>query len=167
MRTLRQEDICGYLPHGLEWMPDETRCEITGMQFENYSVTKLIVRYLCGGEWEYDRSSVNGKPILRPLSDLYRSITHNGKDIVPIVECAKISIPEIDWEHNNAPAKNKLYEFGYDCDFGFFCYGEQKYHIENQYQLFDYLNELKIDYRGLVEAGLAIDANTLDINPYK
>jgi hypothetical protein len=36
-------------------------------------------------------------------------------------------------------------------------------HIE----LFDYLNELKIDYRGLIDAGLAIDANTLKENPYK
>ena len=27
--------------------------------------------------------------------------------------------------------------------------------------------ELKIDYRGLIDVGLAIDVNTLDFNPYK
>jgi hypothetical protein len=29
------------------------------------------------------------------------------------------------------------------------------------------LHELKIDYRGLIESSLAIDANTLETNPYK
>jgi len=41
------------------------------------------------------------------------------------------------------------------------------YKAINQYQLFDYLHELKIDYRGLIDAGLAIDVNTLEVNPYK
>ena len=41
------------------------------------------------------------------------------------------------------------------------------YKAINQYQLFDYLHELKIDYRRLIDAGLAIDVNTLEVNPYK
>jgi hypothetical protein len=39
--------------------------------------------------------------------------------------------------------------------------------VVNQTILFDCMNELKIDYRGLIESGLAIDANTLKANPYK
>jgi hypothetical protein len=39
--------------------------------------------------------------------------------------------------------------------------------VKNQYKLFDFLYELKIDYRGLIESGLAIDCNTLENNPYK
>jgi hypothetical protein len=33
--------------------------------------------------------------------------------------------------------------------------------------LLDFLHELKIDYRGLINAGSVIDVNTLEINPYK
>ena len=36
----------------------------------------------------------------------------------------------------------------------------------NQYQLFDFLHELKIDYRWLIEAKLGISCYDLDTNPY-
>jgi hypothetical protein len=39
--------------------------------------------------------------------------------------------------------------------------------VPNQVALFDYLQELKIDYRNLIDSGLAIDAGTLETNPYK
>jgi hypothetical protein len=34
-------------------------------------------------------------------------------------------------------------------------------------QLFDYLHEHFIDYRGLIDEGMAIDVNTLEKNPYE
>jgi hypothetical protein len=40
-------------------------------------------------------------------------------------------------------------------------------YLHGQAYLFDYLHELKIDYRNLIDSGLAIDANTLETNPYK
>jgi hypothetical protein len=36
-----------------------------------------------------------------------------------------------------------------------------------QLQLFDFLNELKIDYRGLIDDGVAVSVYDLEINPYK
>ena len=38
--------------------------------------------------------------------------------------------------------------------------------VPNQYQLFDYLHSRFIDYRGLIDAGLVVDVNTLENNPY-
>ena len=36
-----------------------------------------------------------------------------------------------------------------------------------QYQMFDMMNEYMIDYRGLIQKGLAISVHDLDFNPYK
>ena len=115
-------------------------------------------------------------PILRPLSDLYLQITHNRKEIVPLIECAKIVHPLNNW----------IIEQDDDCNDNYSCFcgcfeflfnhrsmsflmwnGDDYIPVGKQYQLFDYLHELKIDYRGLIDVGLAIDANTLENNPYK
>jgi hypothetical protein len=53
----------------------------------------------------------------------------------------------------------------YDIEYGFSTNDRDIFY--NQYQLFDFLHELKIDYRGLIDAGLAVDCNTLEVNPYK
>ena len=182
-RKLELKDIAGYLPYKL-WVNVYEK-ELTGDTGD----------YCCGGEIEaiagkkasYDEQEryVNiykvdyrwtteyfiTKPILRPLADLYHTITHNGKEIVPIVELAKIAQPDIEWyfDHNRAYCNGGYAEFVYDsinhC-FRQWSYGMEK-HTHNQYQLFDYLNELKIDYRGLIGGGRAIDCNTLDINTYE
>lgn len=39
--------------------------------------------------------------------------------------------------------------------------------IEKQYHLFDYMNELKLDYRGLIDANLSVSVHDLPENPYK
>lgn len=39
-------------------------------------------------------------------------------------------------------------------------------HIDNAYPAFDYLNSIHVDYRGLIEKGLAIEV-TESNNPYK
>jgi hypothetical protein len=115
------------------------------------------------------------KPILLPLSDLYKIITHNGKEIIPIVELAKISFGnDFDFRlfDKNAQFKGNgdNIHFWYSEKFNAFGAFRTKegihLPIQNQYELFDYLHELKIDYRGLIDAGLAIDVNTLENNPY-
>ena len=58
--------------------------------------------------------------------------------------------------------------FWYDLGQFRICVPDEKVEIHcEQIALFDYLNELKIDYRGLIDAGLAVDCNTLENNPYK
>ncbi|MCL2650296.1 MAG: hypothetical protein FWD60_04615, partial [Candidatus Azobacteroides sp.] len=116
------------------------------------------------------KGTQENKPILRPLSDLYRTITHNGKEIVPIVELAKISFPNCEWEKNKNidSAESKNGTFFYDYYKGFYYrYKGGISDVYNQYQLFDYLHELKIDYRGLIESGLAVSVYDLEDNPYK
>jgi hypothetical protein len=158
-RKLELKDIAGYLPHRLNiWIPGGT--DEVGM-LDRYGIVFNADKT--------DRYSLGFyKPILHPHSDLYRPVMHNGKEVVHIVELARLHNPKLLWKHNGATAINELYEFGYDYDFGFFCYfGSLKCHINNQYQLFDYLHELKIDYRGLIDVGLAVDCNALEDNPYK
>ena len=177
-RKLELKDIACYLPYGLETTTDRTSeiHTIYCMRDKYFYITGfdgIILIEFC-------------KPILRPLSDLYKTIIHNGKEIVPIVELAKIAFPR--HKHFILRPKNgirdercvlfcgnlDLYDFEYNSiDSAFYCFGSSSGFIReykltpNQYQLFDYLNELKIDYRGLIDVGLAIDCNTLDINPYK
>jgi hypothetical protein len=168
-RGLELKDVCGYLPHGLKVAIDrgETRAVATCFGELNEDLRAYSER----ANEVFIGENDNMKPILRPLSDLYKTITHNGKEIVPIVELAKVSFPKFSWgtSPNKFGAFAGAYRFDFyenikcfDCS----CNGRQVV-VDCQIQLYDYLNELKIDCRGLIESGLAIDANTLEINPYK
>ena len=182
-RKLELKDIAGYLPYGLIWRGITVGTEFTTKEQsnKNYSLNSVESLFL------NDRTKEN-TPILRPLSDLDKTITHNGEEFIPIVKLAKIVM-------YNAPylvdtytllSDNSVkitYSHSADCFIFDFCKINKIFSLEsvntlhgktpqyklfyNQYQLFDKLNEWKIDYRGLIEKGYAIDANTLDINPYK
>jgi hypothetical protein len=172
MRTLELKDICGYLPHRLNIVKDNDIAVV-----ETVSTSKGLAFGV--GRYSWLHNSEGYKPILRPLSDLYRPVTHNGKEIVPIVECAKIAFGDygfyltevIDNDSTNmyyasAKFKGEDVSLFYGHEIGF----DQNYNDNimcNQYKLFDFLHELKIDYRGLIDAGLAVDCNTLEVNPYK
>ena len=135
-RKLELRDIAGYLPHSLY-----AQFRHTG-QFE-YNKPCVIEGVNVLAQTFMDSAKVwasDIKPILRPLSDLNKTIVHDGKEIVPIDYLKKIGKP---YDILNSKT------------------------IQNQYQLFDYLHELKIDYRGLIDAGLAISVYDLDENPYE
>ena len=108
-------------------------------------------------------------PVLYPIDALYKTITHNSKEIVPIVEIGRMvdNINADLWklgEYAGKPCAKKRTSYLIFDKLGRFQYSG--YNV-NSIKLFDYLQELKIDYRGLIDAGLAIDANTLEVNPYK
>ena len=153
-RKLELFEIAGYFPHNLMWWNGKLW---NGIDWG------IISSYLADG-FEY-----KWYPILRPISDLYKTITHNGKEIVPIVELSKIWEIEDAWYfglNKIADIDNGSLEFENGA-FMILKRGFEFTPTPNQIPLFDYLNELKIDYRGLIEAGLAIDCNTLEDNPYK
>jgi hypothetical protein len=185
MKTLELKDIVGYLPYGLKLLypfkGSNRICDIEQMK-------KLCVRggigFVAVERWE--NGAINElhpylyeiKPILRPLSDLYKPIIHNGKEIIPIVECAKIAgfkdctevlkpnrigeyIVLSEEGHFGFAYLSKDYAFAAKC--GLF----HKETVKNQAQLFDFFHELKIDYRGLIDAGLAVSVSDLENNPYK
>jgi len=174
-RNLELKDIAGYLPYGLK-----VECNDGSGSVEPYKLTNNCILF---NEKEF--SLYGGVPFLRPLSDLNKTITHNRKEIVPIVELAKMCEPDLDWTLNKFFAHNEEYDGGFQYlkvlngfyydkrvirtknGKSYFAKGRFRQPIKNQYQLFEYMNELKIDYRGLIDAELAIDTDTLEINPYK
>ena len=184
-RKLELHEIAGYLPYGLG-----IKCNITKahtlfgyyktfyQQWEEWAVVN-------DPDEENQTSNVlfdDIAPILRPLSDLYKPITHNGEEIVPIVELAKraFNFNVNDWNMvidansnfyrsvyfvREKTIQKEIIYFWYDKA-GYFAINNSVFHT-SQYGLFDYLHELKVDFRGLIDAGLAIDCNTLENNPYK
>lgn len=106
----------------------------------------------CGeiGGWDVDDIFLSEvKPVLRPLSDLTKEIDHGGEKFVPI-----------DW------LEDEYYTLAIYIS-------AKQLHIEprwiNQceYLLIKHLLEWHFDVDNLIEKGLAIDLNTLEVNPYK
>jgi len=166
MKKLEYKDICGYLPHDLKIMDNERE---TVYPFLGYEIDTTLTKILLYDEETDWWNLSNFKPILRPNTDLYKPITHNGKEIVPILELAKTQ-RAFDWvvgedDFGNLCAKYGEVFFGFK-NHSFYLHDFSNDLIYDQYQLFDYLHELKIDYRGLIDAGLAISVHDLEFNPY-
>ena len=165
-RKLELRDIAGYLPYG-----------VFAKFYDINFISKIdfaSVGCLLSGKEPM-------RMILRPLPDLYKPIIHNGKEEVPMLELAKITfgtelfdvaknvtdalIPFVEVVSKN---NNSLLHFFYDC--GQFkvnmIHGKCELHC-NQFPLFDYLHSRFIDYRRLIDAGLAISVYDLENNPYK
>jgi hypothetical protein len=87
----------------------------------------------------------NFKPILRPLSDLTKEIEVNGKKFVPIEKVQ-------DWNTSIDFAK----EFEALLE-------DERWLSTTSYLLVELLFEWHFDVFGLIEKGLAIDINTLEL----
>ena len=175
MKKLELKDICGYLPYELKVFDFESEVMYPFLGYEIDTTLTKILLYDEETDW-WNLS--NFKPILRPATDLYKPIIHKRKEIVPIVELAKIATlcHGAEWRYKVDKKMAHFFDeiiplsvqFLYDETSKRFYYRENgEYRIPyNQYQLFDYLHELKIDYRGLIDAGLAISVHDLEFNPY-
>ncbi len=137
MKTLELKDICGYLPYGLMQKHYNDVCSFT------------IATQSCMGKDVFHEMPIRfGKPILRPMSDLTKEITHKGEKFVPLdVLNNRGHFIEFD-------AAGLLYTVGGCMD-------------SDWLMVFDKFHEWMFDYRGLISAGLAIDVNTLPENPYE
>lgn len=200
MRNLELKDICGYLPYGLkctamgEW--DE------GEDYVDESTPKIFTmsgvctdsnseRYV-EGMYDNDMHTIyfpdDFTPILRPISDLTKTITYKGETFVPIVELAKIAkLPYSDIK----PREFYNDEYRASCDwivdkirwrfqlrlniingvtntsFGYFPPYKLSYdYVNSQLEMFDKLSEWMFDFRGLLDANLALPV-TEEFNPYK
>jgi hypothetical protein len=170
-RKLEEKDFVGYIPNSVY---------LHYLKNDEFEIRLIVLFDRNAGYFQTDMCLFRDivyekhlpKLVLRPLSDLYRTITHNGKDIVPMVElakiCSNIYFENCYLSNGREVVKAKYAEFWYNKNAcAFRITSEEINYVNNQYQLFDYLHELKIDYRGLIDSGLAIDANTLENNPYK
>lgn len=139
------------------------------MEFKDYrgyigNSKRLRVLGSDGAQYEVSGfGSIGGrKPVLRPISDIKRDIIHNGERIVPIIEMAKLSYPGC-----NTYAFNPSYDGFVRCKKGGGAYLYNFIQKDISLAEAELLNELMIDYRGLIVNGLAVDVNTLEHNPYQ
>ena len=162
-RELTLTDIAGYLPHKLQ----------IESQFGGEICTANI--------WNLQGAIVaNFKPILRPMSDLCEEITeqgyNEGKPFVPIVTMAKVAYNGVgDWGH--PIYSGEVYQcscngifYGFEPADGSFIVCDQTgfpVFSPKQRDLFDLLHRLHFDYRGLIDAGLAVSVHDLLTNLYE
>lgn len=172
MNKLELKDIAGYLPYGLKVERPDGKTIL-----EMYGILGTLIQHKEDNEITY--SSLSGcKPLLRPMSDLYKPCLPDGK--IPIVELAKIAVLgqnncddllwDIDSSYEYVSAIKKEYEycFGYDNVGAFWINKEDicdRYFtdidINSQLQLFQKLYEWHFDIHGLIDKGIAIDLNTI------
>jgi hypothetical protein len=184
-RELKLKDIIGYLPYGLKVkvFDPEREIEITGNVIEIRSVDAgkyvndielLVSDGLCAYYARLDEI----QPVLRHISCLFAVITNNGKEMTPILEYLynvadfgfpllgilpgewRYSYDDLKIEHKNgvfARYDNGLVAGGFD--------GVVTWEKSGN-ELYDFMNELKIDYRGLIDAGLAIGYHEMNHNFY-
>lgn len=177
MKTLELKDIAAYLPYGLKVCHDKHIGPDTLFEMWFHPI-KADERIVCGVNSILELSEI--KPILRPMSDLTKEIIHRGEKFVPMVKLASILRPGFQWKLNEkgtgcVDAESPRHTFWFDGN-SFFTfvfippYSKQleRVVIEPCDQIigFDKLAEWKLDYRGLIPGGLALDLNTLDRNPY-
>jgi hypothetical protein len=151
-RELTLADVVGYTPYNLACRTPEGRIAILrGMKTFSATYTPAL-----------------GKPVLRPMSDLYREITerdyNNGKPFVPIFELAKIKYPEFTRFSAIGLGANEVFVSSSDSPItGWYEYDNENLSIGE----FDLLHRLHFDYRGLIDDGLAINVHDLPANPYE
>ena len=137
MKELTLEILSAYLPFKVKVKTTFGIFSIDGIDIENQQII------ICG-EY-YDFGSV--ELCLRPLSDLTKEIEFNGKKFVPVKKIRHEFII-IDGSH-------RQFDYPLSLD-GAFC-GV----LSLPYWVIQKLHEWNFDTFGLIEAGLAIDINTL------
>lgn len=173
-RELTLTDIAGYLDHPLHG------------QHPTGAICWIDVEFIV----QHGIALAGYKPVLRPMSDLYVQITergyNDGKPIVPILEIGKLSGYDCIKKYET----EGVTEYGFECRnaddvqgyvFGW-CQTAQSFgvwydHIDDEMpsvesmimntDIFDLLHRLHFDYRGLIDAGLAVSVHDLPTNPYK
>lgn len=169
-RELTLTDIAGYLEHPLLG------------QHPSGNICWIDVEFVA----KYGIALAGYKPVLRPMSDLYREITdkdyNGGKPFVPSIELAKLL--DLD-SYGGFYQSYKLISDRHCVEI--YLWGELQFVFHaNELQLerlssktycsillreyisiFDLLHLLMFDYRGLIDAGLAVSVYDLKRNPYE
>lgn len=166
MEKLTLEHIAPFLPYGVLVKTGDLERQ-RSIVFNNPTTFHTIrISTLLGG--------IGHKLILRKM-DLTKPITIDGVEIIPIefLKTGGTNINEVRSRYDDdfggivsSCCDNEEHELRYSPRYGF----ERRYKCEgralSQLPLFKKLYEWKHDVDGLIEKGLAIDADTLDVNPY-
>ncbi|MDR2233886.1 MAG: hypothetical protein LBE56_12310 [Tannerella sp.] len=173
-RILKLQDIQGYIAHKPIVICRKERYYIKTVN-PMLETVELIPVETDKGLLSCHEVIKNIKPLLRPLSDIYREITHEDKIEIPIVELAKIEFPEEKWEFHSKESKfYSVLKSPCAMSDAFLCvryctkrhciivsspdsYGNP---VTKQYQILDYMHSRFIDYRNLINTGMAFDINS-------
>lgn len=133
---LERKHLCAYLPHDLKIMfeGDDNVHSLVGVDITDRGA-HVISPYN-----DYGHARIEDcMPVLRPLSDLTKPITHNGETFVPIERLKSL----------------EDYVFGDDAFLSL-------YWMNMPYEMCEMMLSWHFDIWGLLDAGLAIDLNTVN-----
>lgn len=172
MEKLELKHIVPYLPYGLKY------CRVHQSPIDLTEKIEFVGEVSTKG----DEHNINNNllceylymkylPILHPLSDLTEDIEHNGGKFVPIIELAKVfHIAKSATTHFSNVRNLGFYGASVNChvenDDGRFAYYQIKngeFVLSNTFEEVQKLLEWHFDVFGLIENGLAIDINTLEL----
>lgn len=154
-RELTLPDIVGYLPYGLYcWYGENIKAALMA------GIT----------DYQIPIFEVGRKPILRPMSDLYVEISergyNDGKPFVPLVEFAKVRYPYL--TSRRFITDTKYVECAENDSSGWGKWKMYELELESMsVDELDLLHRLHLDYRDLIDAGLAVSVHDLKQNPYE
>jgi len=169
---LEFKHIATYLPHKLKAISTNGNEVVIISWLCNFGAKHLLFTNLILNHEHW-------KPILRPLSDLTKPIEMNGERFVPIIEIIKtlslfdLSQCTFESEHYteedgcyvNAQINGRVIDSIVFCGNIFECMNnDESFSIYNpQHEALDLLNKYHFDWKyNLIEAGLAVDINTLE-----
>ena len=139
-RKLTLTDIAGYLEHPLLG------------QHPSGNICWIDVEFVA----KYGIALAGYKPVLRPMSDLYKEITdkdyNDGKPFIPSDHLKEL----LDGDFEDCLIL--------DCRIK---YSPSEFWYSDMSAILDMFHQLKFDYRGLIDAGLAISVHDLKQNPYE
>lgn len=153
-RELTLTDIAGYLDHTL------LRQHLTG------AICWIDVKFIA----QHGIALARYNPVLRPMSDLYVEISergyNNGKPFVPLVEFAKVRYPYL--TSRRFITDTKYVECAENDSSGWGKWKMYELELESMsVDELDLLHRLHLDYRDLIDAGLAVSVHDLKQNPYE
>lgn len=139
-RELTLTDIAGYLEHPLLG------------QHPSGNICWIDVEFVA----KYGIALAGYKPVLRPMSDLYKEITdkdyNDGKPFIPSDHLKEL----LDGDFEDCLIL--------DCRIK---YSPSEFWYSDMSAILDMFHQLKFDYRGLIDAGLAVSVYDLKRNPYE
>jgi hypothetical protein len=146
-KSIPLKEIVGFLPYGLKVKTSlRTRELVLGQEFIDINNETITVHEVISNSFH--------KPIVRPLSDLTKEITHNGETFVPKDELRKLSgaiKPSEELKNTFSIQMNKGYVIGFSA----LCM-----HVD-QLMLFEKLYEWHFDIYDWIKDGLAVSINDL------
>ena len=153
-RELTLTDIAGYLDHTLLGQ------HLTG------AICWIDVKFIA----QHGIALARYNPVLRPMSDLYVENSergyNNGKPFVPLVEFAKVRYPYL--TSRRFITDTKYVECAENDSSGWGKWKMYELELESMsVDELDLLHRLHLDYRDLIDAGLAVSVHDLKQNPYE